>query len=279
MRRYKTGKPAAYDNDISVHKDLSLKDKLTSQQLAFIMTTPDWIVGCILLGGVLFSIGKKKLTVPAAIIGALIGCIVYAGGGLTGLAMMTVFFILGTAATSWKKENKLHIGQHAAHQQTRSVSQVLANAGVAGLAGLLNLLWKGHEPLPEIAMAGSLASAAADTLASELGMLYGRRFYNILTGKPDRKGLDGVVSIEGLLIGTLAAAIIAGVYMLGRGWNGPVFLIIVASGTLGNLLDSILGATLERKGRCGNNMVNFSNTLAAAIIAGVLYGLTTRGFS
>jgi uncharacterized protein (TIGR00297 family) len=242
------------------------------------MTTSDWIVLCILLCGALFSIGKRKLTTPAAMTGALIGWIVYAGAGFTGLAMMTVFFILGTAATSWQKEKKLNIGEHATHQQIRSVRQVLANAGIAGLAGLLNLLWKGHEPLPEIAMAGSLASAAADTLSSELGMLYGRRFYNILTGKPDQKGLDGVVSIEGTLIGTIAAAIIAGVYMLGQGWNGPVFLIIVFSGTFGNLLDSILGATLERKGRCGNNMVNFGNTLAAAIVAGILYGLTTRSF-
>ena len=51
------------------------------------MTLPDDIVACILLAGLFFSIGKKKLTVPAALAGAVIGWIVYAGGGLTGLAM------------------------------------------------------------------------------------------------------------------------------------------------------------------------------------------------
>ena len=62
------------------------------------MTLSDGIVLGILLAGLLFSICRRKLTVPAALAGALVGWIVNAGGGFTGLAMMTAFFILGTAA-------------------------------------------------------------------------------------------------------------------------------------------------------------------------------------
>lgn len=233
------------------------------------MTLSDGIVVCILLAGLAFSIFRNKLTIPAAFTGVMLGWIIYAGSGFTGLAMMTVFFILGTAATSWQKERKLDIRSHAAHQTTRTTGQVLANAGVAGLAGLLNMLPHSHGSFV-IVMAACFASAAADTLSSELGMVYGRRFYNVLTGRRDIKGLDGVVSLEGLLIGIAAAAIIALVYMIGLGWNGRVFLIIVVAGAFGNWVDSVLGALFERKGRLSNNMVNFLNTLAAALMTVLL---------
>ena len=82
--------------------------------------------------------------------------------------------------------------------------------------------------------------------------------------------LAGVVSIEGLLIGTAAAGLIAIIIIIGHGWNGRIFLIIVLSGTFGNGVDSVLGAAFERKGRLSNNWVNFLNTLAAGLLAGLL---------
>ncbi len=234
------------------------------------MSNPDIIVLAVLLGGIFFSIRWKKLTVPAALMGGVLGWIVYTGGGLTGLAMMTVFFILGTAATSWKKAVKQSIKGHAAHESTRTAAQVVANAGVAAICGLLILLYSSYRPVLLFMMAGGLSAAAADTLASELGMVYGRRFYHILTGKPDKRGLDGVISLEGVLIGAAAAAVIALVYVLGQGRNLRPLLLLILSGTLGNLTDSVLGAVFERKGRLSNDAVNFLSTLAAALIAGAL---------
>jgi uncharacterized protein (TIGR00297 family) len=234
------------------------------------MTLTDGIVVCVLLAGMVYSIGKKKLTIPAALSGALLGWIMYTGGELTGLAMMTAFFILGTAATSWKRDRKLDIRSNAAHQSTRTTCQVIANSGVAGLAGLLSFLPGTHGQLLRLAMAACFAAAMADTLSSELGMVYGRRFFNVLTGRPDQKGLDGVVSLEGLVIGVAGAAIISIIFMIGHGWHGRIFLIITLSGVFGNWVDSVLGAVFERKGQLSNDMVNFLNTLAAALLAGLL---------
>jgi uncharacterized protein (TIGR00297 family) len=223
----------------------------------------------LLLTIVAASIRWKKLTVPAALTGGLLGWLVYAGAGPTGLVMLADFFVLVTAATSWKKREKALLPGKDAHQSTRRTSQVLANGGVAGMAGLLILLHPSWKAPLTVAIAGSLASAAADTLSSELGSVYGRRFYNILTWRPDRKGLDGVVSLEGLLIGVAGASIIAGLYALGNGWN-KACIVIIASGTTGNLTDSLLGATLERRGYISNDWVNFLNTLIAAIAAGIM---------
>ena len=253
------------------------------------MTNPNnWIVPLLLLAGIITSIFLKKLTFAAAITGGLLGWAIYAGGGYRGLLFIAVFFLSGTVATSWKKKEKSSIRANAGFQSTRTTGQVIANAGVAALAGGLSLLFPAWKDILLLMMAGSMSAAMADTLSSELGMVYGRRFYNILTGKPDEKGLDGVISLEGLLIGVAGSALIAVIYILGQPahipglpahtpgfpasqpWIRP-FEVIVLAGTLGNLADSLLGALLERRGRLSNNAVNFLNTLVGALAAGLLF--------
>jgi uncharacterized protein (TIGR00297 family) len=232
------------------------------------------IVLLLLLVGIVASVRWKKLTIPAAFTGGVAGWLVYSGGGYTGISMLTVFFVLGTAATSWHaKARPGEAGpkdqKGAAAQSTRTTGQVLANGGVAALAGLGIIYLPGHRHLLEVLMAASLSSATADTLSSELGMVYGRRYYNVLTWRRDRRGLDGVVSLEGTLIGVAGSSVIALLYAAGHGWNRGLW-IIVLSGTIGNLTDSILGASLERKGWLGNDMVNFLNTLIAGLLGGLL---------
>jgi uncharacterized protein (TIGR00297 family) len=238
----------------------------------------DIIVLSILAAGVLFSIRRRKLTLTAAVTGALLGWLIYAGAGYTGLAMLTVFFIMGTAATSLNRPksatqpppDSLPRASGNSYQPTRNAGQVIANAGIAATAGLLMIVLPSYKPLLMIMMAGSLASAAADTVSSELGMAYGRRFYNILTGRRDEKGLDGVISIEGLLFGLAGSAVIAMLYALGNQWNIDFFIILLA-GTIGNITDSLLGATLERRHLLSNDTVNLLNTLTGAVAAGLIY--------
>jgi uncharacterized membrane protein len=68
------------------------------------MSNSGIIVLVVLVGGIFFSIRWKKLTVPAALTGGVLGWTIYASGGFTGLAMMTVFFILCLGVTSWAWE-------------------------------------------------------------------------------------------------------------------------------------------------------------------------------
>ena len=236
----------------------------------------------LLLAGAAASAHWKKLTPAAALTGFIIGGLVYMGSSYTGLLLLALFFVLGTAATAWRKKDKLRIKGSAAHQPTRTTGQVIANGGVAAILGALAALLPADKPLFTLLIAASLSSATADTLSSELGILYGRRTFNILTGKRDERGLDGVISLEGLLIGIAGSAVIAAVWLALDVQNpvgstlSPSALrsagIIVLAGLFGNLADSFLGATLERKGALSNNAVNFCNTLIAALFAGALTG-------
>ena len=224
----------------------------------------------LLLGlGMAYSVRAGKLTTAAAGTGGGLGLLIYLGGGLAGLGLLALFFGLGTAASGWRGTDKRRLGLAEENRGRRTTGQVIANAGVAGLLGLLAWQWPPTAPLACLMLAGSLAAATADTLASELGNVYGRRYYNILTLRPDARGLNGVVSLEGTALGLAGTAALAAAYCLGVGW-GPAFGWLLGAGTAGNLADSVLGATLERRGYLTNNAVNFLNTLTGALVAGGL---------
>jgi uncharacterized protein (TIGR00297 family) len=216
----------------------------------------------------LISVRTGKLTLYAAVTGGVIAILIFIGAGYTGLTMLAVFFIFGTLATSWKKGDKLQAKSVKDQSVKRNTGQVIANGGVAAITGALACFIPEKAELFRLMMAGSLASAIADTLSSELGMVFGRRFYNIITLKREEKGLDGVISLEGTVTGTIGSAIIALIYGIGFGWDIRILFIIIA-GTLGNLSDSVLGALLERKHYLNNDAVNFLNTLIAALMAGL----------
>lgn len=228
-----------------------------------------FIVAALLITGMIYSIGSRKLTIPAALTGGVTGWIIYCGAGMTGFLLLTVFFLLGTLATSWKRREKMQINGEVPAGERRNAGQVLANAGVAGLLALVAFIYPGHAHLLQLMIAGSFASATADTLSSELGILYGRRFYNCLTWKKDQNGLDGVISLEGTLIGIAGALVIALIYGAGYGW-GMNCLVIVLAGAVGNFSDSVLGAALERKNYLTNDGVNFLSTGIAALVVWVV---------
>lgn len=224
-----------------------------------------WILLLVVTSGMAASILFKKLTPAAAISGGILSCCIYAGSGFSGITIMAIFFILGVLATNWKLEQKLLAGLAEPQEGRRTAAQVLANAGAAAIAGLIAYT------LPELSLnaplviAACFASATADTISSELGNVYGKRFYHILSFKKGEKGANGIISVEGTLAGCMGSVIIATIYSLWASWSIYFFFIVIA-GTAGNIVDSVLGALLENKGYINNNTVNFLNTCAAAAV-------------
>jgi uncharacterized protein (TIGR00297 family) len=217
-----------------------------------------------------FTLYTRKLTVVGAITGAIIATAIFCGTGFPGVILLACFFIASTFATSWRFDKKSALGLSEKNHGRRDSLQVLANGGIAGLLGLAALAFPEYGYSILIVLGSSLSSATADTISSELGSLYGKRFVNVLTFRPDRRGENGVVSQEGFLFGVLGSSVIALAYGLSVEFRLTPILIIIISGTIGNLVDSILGATLERDGRIKNNGVNFLNTFCGALSGFIL---------
>lgn len=236
------------------------------------MESADWLLIGVLATGMSLSIYLRKLDLTGALTGGLLAGLIYLGAGFTGIVLMTVFFLLGTGATAHKMPVKESLKAAEKSQGKRNAVQVLSNAGVPALCGLLAWLYPEYAYECRLMLTAGFSSATADTLSSELGTVYGKKFYNILTLRPDRRGLDGVVSLEGTLLGALGSVVIALIFSFSYGF-GYAFLWIVTGGVIGNWADSVMGATVQRRHYLNNNGVNLFNTALAALVAWLLTGL------
>ena len=146
-------------------------------------------------------------------------------------------------------------------RQGRRAAQIVANLGVAGLCmARTSDAWL-------VASIAALAEAAADTVSSEMGQALGGPAWLITSWRRVAAGTDGGVSGVGTVLGMGAAAAIAAVAFLSGTIPFPLALVVFAAGVAGLLFDSILGATLERRGWIGNDWVNFASTAFAAGLA------------
>jgi uncharacterized protein (TIGR00297 family) len=80
-------------------------------------------------------------------------------------------------------------------------------------------------------------------------------------------GLDGGISLAGTTCGALAALFVGLLTWMTGLLNLQWALLSAACGFAGMLFDSVLGATLERRGLLGNDGVNFVSTVFAADVA------------
>lgn len=177
--------------------------------------------------------------------------------------LMVVFF-LTLAATRAGHLRKLQL-KVAEAERGRSASQVVANLGVAALLLAFPSIKGAH-----LLALAALAEAAADTASSEIGTAFSSRTILITSWKAVSPGTDGGISVTGTAAGVFAALIIAAC-AAGFGLLRPAGIVIVGvAGVAGMLVDSVMGATLERHGYLNNDAVNLLSTAAAAGFAWLL---------
>jgi uncharacterized protein (TIGR00297 family) len=192
----------------------------------------------------------------------------------TALIPVLAVSLLAFAATRTGRGKKERLGTAEAHRG-RSASQVAANLGMAALVAsepvriwLLNSRWLPHAAHPGALLLAlplaALAEAAADTVSSEIGQVLGGRPRMITTLRAAELGTDGAMSAAGTLSGLVAAAIVAGAGSWALRGDWVLFTLSCAGAAFGLLFDSLLGATLEKRGWLNNDAVNFLSTASAA---------------
>jgi uncharacterized protein (TIGR00297 family) len=205
----------------------------------------------------------RGVTRSGATAGGLVCFVLFAFAGPGAFAGLFSVFAVTWLATRMGRARKQRLGT-AERFEGRTASQVLANLGIAALcAGLFAV--RGSAAFL-VAMAAALAEAAADTVSSECGQAFSDRARLITTFDEVAAGTDGGVTFIGTMAGAVAAALVSTVCRL-TGLPVKLLWIPFVTGAMGMLCDSLLGACFERRGRLGNDGVNFISTGVAAVLA------------
>jgi uncharacterized protein (TIGR00297 family) len=159
------------------------------------------------------------------------------------------------------------------HGGRRGAGNAIANTGIAAVAAATSAFTYAHDAAL-LAFAAALTAGASDTVASEIGKAWGRTTWLIAPVRRVQPGTSGALSLEGTAAGLLGALALAAFAILLEIVPTAALVPIVAGATIGSLIESGLGATLEPPGILNNDALNFINTGVAAFAALVISDLS-----
>ena len=227
------------------------------------------------VNSVVAAAGYRARTVSAsgAIAGATIGCVIFCALGWQGWMMLFVTFLAAAMATRMGFQRKMLLGIAEERGGRRGAGNAIANTGVAAIAAVLAVA-SIHAEAARWVFAAALAAGGSDTIASEIGKAWGRTTWSITALAPVPPGTSGAMSMEGTAAGIFGAILLGAIAILLKLVPGTALAVIVIASTIGALIESGLGATLEAPGIVNNDMLNFFNTAAAALVALALFART-----
>ncbi len=229
---------------------------------------PLWQALAVNSGVAIATLLLRWLSLKACVMALLGGTLVFTATGLGGYLVIFTFLVLGSITTrlGWRRKKKLGVAE--AHSGTRGLASVLAN-GCVPLVMAVFYLWN-PGPLLAAAFAGSVATAAFDTVSTEIGQWLGRSPFSLKTFRMVPVGTQGAVSLEGSLAGVVGAGIVASVAVL-TGWL-PLWglAVITLAGWAGAFYESFLAAWFDYDFPLSDEVLNLYSTLFGACVAGGL---------
>ena len=211
-----------------------------------------FLIICVILGIIVYLTGALDLL--GSFFVTIIGIFIIITSGINWLAILLLFLFLGTLFTRFKSDYKKRIGLE---HEKRTVKNVVSN-GIVPVVMAITGNYAGF--------VGAIATATADTLASEIGVL--SKPILITSHEQVKPGTNGGVSVLGTSAGLIGALIIGVVSFLINVSPDLTHSIIIAiiAGMVGCFADSLLGATLEREKLLNNEQVNLSATIIGALV-------------
>jgi len=211
-----------------------------------------------------FAFRAKTADLSGLFSAALVGIILLVFADVRWFMIMLAFFILGSLATRYKFEYKKRIGVEQGRGGARGYRNVFANGIVAAAAAVLYGVFQ--QPIFIVMYVGCVATAAADTLASEIGVTGGVP-YMITTLKKVPIGTNGGVTLVGESVAFAGGLVVSLVALLLGVITLPMAIICTFAGFVGTNIDSLAGAIFENRGIWGNAGTNLIATIGGGLVA------------
>jgi len=229
----------------------------------------------------LFAYLRKILDLSGSIASFIIGIVIAIFGNIywliTLICFLLVTFIVTKLDFNYKQLHGVAQGKHG----ERNAKNVFANGLIPALLPILRY-WLG-DPLAGLLFIIAISEAASDSFANEIGVLSNKTYLITNLRKRVRPGTDGGISVLGEfagLIGALIPSILGWILISEYNVNiveltnlipipmtSTTLMIPILLGFLGCHIDSVLGATLQRRKLISNDSVNFLSSLITTIIA------------
>jgi uncharacterized protein (TIGR00297 family) len=217
-----------------------------------------------------FAFRMKTADVTGIFSAALIGIILIVFADVSWFLIVLLFFILGSVATRYRYDYKIKMGVEQSHGGARGYLNVFANGSVSAAAAVL---WGiTGQPVFLALFVGSVATAAGDTMASEIGVTGGQP-YMITNFRRVPPGTNGGVTLLGEVIALAGSVIVSIVAFLLGVIDLPLVVVCSIAGIVGTNIDSLVGALLENRGIVGNAGTNFIATAGGGLFAMALFAL------
>jgi uncharacterized protein (TIGR00297 family) len=196
------------------------------------------------------SLRLRFLSLNGSVATFLLGTVIFGIGGWAFSLPILTFFVLSSLLSKLGGHKKKKRDQTFQKSSQRDMWQVAANGG---LPFVLVLIWNFYRvDFIFYLYLAALSAVTADTWGTEIGFFSKKRPRFILNFKEVPSGTSGGITLLGTFGGAFGAMLIALV-----GWLShqprisiDIFLIIIASGVLASVVDSILGATIQAQFQC-----------------------------
>ena len=190
----------------------------------------------------------RSLSGSGALAAVVVGTAAVAAGWGWGALLMLYFVAASALSHAGAAEKERRTAAIVAKGGARDAAQVAANGGVFALCAVAALCGWVDQRVLATAAAGALAAAAADTWATELGVLFGGTPRSVPGLHPVPPGTSGAVSVvgtAGLVAGALGVALVARVLAL-----TDAVAVVTVAGCAGAVADTLLGAALQERRWC-----------------------------